>query len=69
MQIIAGSLDNLKPLMDHLHELVPTSRYAVIEGAAHSAHYERFEKDCSDRRRFSRGRIVGQRLDRQLAAS
>jgi pimeloyl-ACP methyl ester carboxylesterase len=46
MQIIAGSLDNLKPLMDHLHELVPGSRYAVIEGAAHSAHYERFEEYC-----------------------
>jgi pimeloyl-ACP methyl ester carboxylesterase len=46
LQIIAGSLDNLKPLMDHLHELLPSSRYAVIQGAAHSAHYECFEEYC-----------------------
>jgi pimeloyl-ACP methyl ester carboxylesterase len=44
MQIIVGGEDGLKPLTDHLHELVPSSRYAVIEGAAHSAHFERFDE-------------------------
>ncbi|MBV9580799.1 MAG: alpha/beta hydrolase [Chloroflexi bacterium] len=44
MQIIVGSLDDLKPLTDNLHALVPSSRYAVIQGAAHSAHYERFDE-------------------------
>jgi pimeloyl-ACP methyl ester carboxylesterase len=44
MLIVAGSLDYLKPLAQHLHELVPSSRYEVIEGAAHSAHYECFDQ-------------------------
>ncbi|MBV9598192.1 MAG: alpha/beta hydrolase [Chloroflexi bacterium] len=43
MQIIVGSLDSLKPLTDYLHELAPSSHYEVIEGAAHSAHYECFD--------------------------
>jgi pimeloyl-ACP methyl ester carboxylesterase len=44
MLIVVGSLDDLKPLPDHLHELVPTARYEVIQGAAHSAHYECFDE-------------------------
>jgi pimeloyl-ACP methyl ester carboxylesterase len=46
MLIVVGSLDGLKPLTDHLHALVPHSRYQVIEGAAHSAHFERFDDYC-----------------------
>jgi pimeloyl-ACP methyl ester carboxylesterase len=43
MLIVVGSLDYLKPLTDHLHDLVASSRYEVIEGAAHSAHFECFD--------------------------
>src|SRR5579864_1165919 len=42
MLIIVGSLDNLRPAAERLHEVVPHSRLCVIEGAAHSAHYEKF---------------------------
>ncbi|MBV8716521.1 MAG: hypothetical protein JO020_29775 [Chloroflexi bacterium] len=52
MQIIVGGLDNLKPLTDYLHELVPSSRYVVLEATAHSAHYERFDEYCAIANRF-----------------
>jgi|SRR5579859_668628 len=44
MLIIVGALDNLRPAAERLHGLVPHSRLCVIEGAAHSAHYEKFEE-------------------------
>jgi pimeloyl-ACP methyl ester carboxylesterase len=44
MLIVVGSLDDLRPWAERLHELVPGSQYAVIEGAAHSAHFERFDE-------------------------
>jgi pimeloyl-ACP methyl ester carboxylesterase len=44
MLIIVGALDNLRPAAERLHELVPHSRLCVIEGAAHSAHYEKFDE-------------------------
>jgi len=43
MLILVGALDNLRPAAERLHELVPGSRLCVIEGAAHSAHYEQFD--------------------------
>jgi 3-oxoadipate enol-lactonase len=43
MLIVVGALDNLRPAAERLHELVPHSRLCVIEGAAHSAHYEKFD--------------------------
>jgi pimeloyl-ACP methyl ester carboxylesterase len=44
MLIIVGALDNLRPAAERLHEAVPHSRLCVIEGAAHSAHYEKFDE-------------------------
>ena len=44
MLIIVGALDNLRPAAERLHDVVPHSRLCVIEGAAHSAHYEKFEE-------------------------
>jgi pimeloyl-ACP methyl ester carboxylesterase len=43
MLIIVGALDNLRPAAERLHETVPHSRLCVVEGAAHSAHYEKFD--------------------------
>ena len=40
MQIIVGGLDRLVPWCERLHELVPGSRYKVIEGAPHNVYYE-----------------------------
>lgn len=40
MQIVVGSLDRLVPWCNRLHELVPNSRYKVIEGAPHNVYYE-----------------------------
>jgi pimeloyl-ACP methyl ester carboxylesterase len=40
MLIVVGSLDPLRPMCDNLHELVPESRYLVIEGAPHNVYYE-----------------------------
>ncbi|MBA4181049.1 MAG: hypothetical protein C0506_10715 [Anaerolinea sp.] len=40
MQIIVGGLDRLVPWCERLHELVPGSRYRVIEGAPHNVYYE-----------------------------
>ena len=44
MLIIVGALDNLRPAAERLHAAVPHSRLCVIEGAAHSAHYEKFDE-------------------------
>lgn len=44
MLLIVGALDNLRPAAERLHEVVPHSRLCVIQGAAHSAHYEKFEE-------------------------
>jgi pimeloyl-ACP methyl ester carboxylesterase len=44
MLIDVGALDNLRPAAERLHELVPHSRLCLIQGAAHSAHYEKFEE-------------------------
>ncbi|MBV9323935.1 MAG: alpha/beta hydrolase [Chloroflexi bacterium] len=44
MLIIVGALDNLRPAAERLHEVVSGSRLCVIEGAAHSAHYEKFDE-------------------------
>ena len=46
MLVLVGALDGLRPLADRLHQLVPGSRYVVLEGAAHSAHYEKFDEYC-----------------------
>ena len=43
MLIVVGSLDPLKPMAEHLHELSPSSHLEVIDGAAHSAHFERVD--------------------------
>lgn len=43
MLLIVGELDNLRPAAERLHSVVPHSRLCVIEGAAHSAHYEKFD--------------------------
>jgi pimeloyl-ACP methyl ester carboxylesterase len=44
MLIIVGAQDYLRPAAERLHELVPQSRLCIIEGAAHSAHYEKFDE-------------------------
>jgi len=44
MLILVGALDHLRPAAERLHELVPASRLCAIDGAAHSAHYERFDE-------------------------
>ena len=44
MLIIVGALDNLRPAAERLHEVVPHARLCLIEGAAHSAHYEKFDE-------------------------
>jgi pimeloyl-ACP methyl ester carboxylesterase len=44
MLIMVGSLDGLRPWAEHLHELLPSARFEVIEGAAHSAHFEAFDR-------------------------
>jgi 3-oxoadipate enol-lactonase len=40
--MLIGALDNLLPAAERLDDVVPHSRLCVIEGAAHSAHYEKF---------------------------
>lgn len=40
MQVIVGGLDRLVPWCERLHELVPGSRYKVIDGAPHNVYYE-----------------------------
>lgn len=40
MQVVVGELDWMAPAARHLHELVPGSRLAVIEGAPHNAYYQ-----------------------------
>jgi pimeloyl-ACP methyl ester carboxylesterase len=52
MCVMVGALDGLKPLTDNLHDLVPHSEYSVIEDAAHSAHYERFDEYYAISSRF-----------------
>jgi pimeloyl-ACP methyl ester carboxylesterase len=41
--IMVGARDGLRPWAEHLHARVPKSRYEVIDGAAHSAHFEKFD--------------------------
>ncbi len=43
MLIICGSLDAQLPAAEHLHELVPGSQLAVMEGYAHNAYYENWK--------------------------
>jgi len=40
MQVVVGELDWMAAAARHLHQLVPGSRLAVIEGAPHNAYYE-----------------------------
>jgi pimeloyl-ACP methyl ester carboxylesterase len=40
MLVIVGGLDRLVPWAERLHELVPSSRYHVIDGAPHNVYYE-----------------------------
>lgn len=40
MLIVAGGLDRLRPWCERLHDLLPASRYEVIEGAPHNVYYE-----------------------------
>ena len=40
MLIVVGSLDAQLPAAEHLHELVPGSRLAVMEGCPHNAYYQ-----------------------------
>jgi pimeloyl-ACP methyl ester carboxylesterase len=40
MQVVVGELDWMAAAARHLHELVPGSRLAVIDGAPHNAYYE-----------------------------
>jgi pimeloyl-ACP methyl ester carboxylesterase len=40
MQIVVGERDWMAAAARHLHELVPGSRLAVIDGAPHNAYYE-----------------------------
>ncbi|HET6793232.1 MAG TPA: alpha/beta hydrolase [Acidimicrobiales bacterium] len=40
MLVVVGSLDRALPSAEHLHELVPGSRLAVIEGAPHNVYWE-----------------------------
>lgn len=38
--VVVGSLDRAVPNAERLHQLVPGSRYALIEGAPHNVYYE-----------------------------
>lgn len=58
MQIVVGEVDWMAPAARHLHELVPGSRLAVIEGAPHNAYYETAD---------AYNRIAGAFLDEVLA--
>jgi pimeloyl-ACP methyl ester carboxylesterase len=40
IEVIVGGLDRLVPWAERLHNLVPGSRYHVIEGAPHNVYYE-----------------------------
>jgi pimeloyl-ACP methyl ester carboxylesterase len=40
MQIVVGERDWLRPAAAHLHELVPSARFAEIPGAPHNVYYE-----------------------------
>jgi pimeloyl-ACP methyl ester carboxylesterase len=40
MQIVVGGLDRAVPSAQHLNELVPGSRLAVIDGAPHNVYWE-----------------------------
>lgn len=44
MLIVVGAEDDLRPAAERLHELVPHSHLSIIEGAAHSAHFEKFDE-------------------------
>jgi pimeloyl-ACP methyl ester carboxylesterase len=43
MQVVVGEVDWMAPAARHLHDLVPGSRLAVIDGAPHNAYYEASE--------------------------
>lgn len=38
--VVVGSLDRAVPNAERLHQLVPGSRYAIIDGAPHNVYYE-----------------------------
>ena len=40
MQIVVAEHDRLRDHARHLHELVPSSRFAEIPGAPHNVYYE-----------------------------
>lgn len=40
MLVVVGGLDRLVPAAELLHQLVPHSRYRLIEGAPHNVYYE-----------------------------
>lgn len=44
MQIVVGGTDRLLPWAQHLHELVPGSRLAVIDRAPHNVYWEAAEE-------------------------
>jgi pimeloyl-ACP methyl ester carboxylesterase len=52
MLIMVGSLDGLRPWAEYLHELLPGARFEVIEDAAHSAHFEAFDRYVAITREF-----------------
>lgn len=52
MQVIVGGLDRAVPAAERLHELVPHSRYRVIDGAPHNVYYEAGDEYNAEVARF-----------------
>jgi pimeloyl-ACP methyl ester carboxylesterase len=50
--IISGMGIPSEPRSERLRELVPASSYCVIDGAAHSAHFEKFDQYAAIINRF-----------------